>query len=84
MAKRWGARAYIESSSLLNINVKHGNLSNSKKQFNYCVSALRRIFILFILNYKLVFDTAIVTYFQPMRPKKSVFKKLFACGWSRF
>ncbi len=27
MAKRWGARAYIESSSLLNINVKYGKIS---------------------------------------------------------
>jgi cell division control protein 42 len=52
LARKVGARAYIECSALLNINVKQ------------------------------VFDTAIITYFQPSKPKKSRFKKLL-CGWSR-
>lgn len=52
LARKLGARAYIECSALLNVNVKQ------------------------------VFDTAIVTYFQPYRPKKSKFKKLL-CGWTK-
>jgi GTPase SAR1 family protein len=52
MARKLGARAYIECSALLNINVKQ------------------------------VFDMAIITYFQPYRPKKSRLKKLL-CGWTR-
>ncbi len=53
MARKLNARAYIECSSLLNLNVKH------------------------------VFDTAIVTHFQPYRPKRNRLKKLL-CGWSKF
>ena len=52
LARRLGAKCYIECSALLNMNVKQ------------------------------VFDTAIITYFQPSRPKKNRFKKLL-CGWSR-
>jgi cell division control protein 42 len=52
MARKLGARACIECSSLLNLNVKQ------------------------------VFDTAIITYFQPYRPKKNRLKKLL-CGWNR-
>ena len=28
MSKKWGARAYVECSSLLNLNVKHGKIFN--------------------------------------------------------
>jgi cell division control protein 42 len=52
LARKLGARSYIECSALLNINVKQ------------------------------VFDTAIITYFQPSKPKKSRFHKLL-CGWSK-
>jgi small GTP-binding protein len=52
MARRLGARCYIECSALMNMNVKQ------------------------------VFDTAIITYFQPSRPKKNRFRKLL-CGWTR-
>jgi len=52
MARKLGARTYIECSALLNINVKQ------------------------------VFDTAIITYFQPYRPKRSKLKKLL-CGWTK-
>ena len=51
LAKKTGARAYIECSALLNYNIKQ------------------------------VFDTAILTFFQPNRPKKSRLKK-FLC-WTR-
>ena len=52
LSRRLGARAYIECSALLNINVKQ------------------------------VFDTAIITHFQPYKPKKSILRK-FLCGWSK-
>ena len=51
MARKLGARAYVECSALLNLNVKQ------------------------------VFDTAIKTYYQPRRPKKSKLKKLLC--WTR-
>ena len=50
LAKKLGARAYVECSALLNYNIKQ------------------------------VFDSAIVSYFQPNRPKKNRFKK-YLC-WS--
>jgi cell division control protein 42 len=51
LAKKLGARAYIECSALLNYNIKQ------------------------------VFDTAILSFFQPRRPKKNRLKK-FLC-WTR-
>ena len=50
LAKKVGARAYVECSALLNYNIKQ------------------------------VFDTAILSFFQPSKPKKNRLKK-FLC-WS--
>jgi GTPase SAR1 family protein len=53
LAKKLGARAYVECSALLNYNIKQ------------------------------VFDSAIVSYFQPNRPKKNRFKKYFCWSTSK-
>lgn len=39
LAKKWGARAYIECSSLLNLNVKHGNIF----VFKFCSHIIHKI-----------------------------------------